>query len=597
MSSIIKTASLQRAESEAIYREYAGTEVLALAAVCLVNFFFALSCPALFDIDEGMHAAMAKTMVLTGDWVTPVFNGEPFFDKPALSNWLVAASFVVFGFTDFAARFPSALMGTGCVFLTFAIGRRFFGRNAGFLAALTLATSLLLIILSRMVVYDVTFTFFTTLSLYFICDALFGSRRKSAFLAFHASVALAVLTKGLLGLAVPGLAIAVLLLWSRDLARIREFRLVGGAMIIAVIVTPWYVMMELANPGYLDYFIVNQHLGNLLGNAGQSVARHPQPFFYYIPVLLLGLFPWSFLLPAALHGAWALRKQEAQLPTVFLLSWLVAGFLLFSYATSKLSTYILPLFPAAALLLGKYIAGILEAPQKRAWHLTTGLGAAATVILIPAFWVIANDGPEKLLEEDGFAWFDIRITVIVPTILTVLAFWFAWRNRPVLATAITATVAPLFFLIVWGLLMPDAFAFRSSAQIAAKYESLVPADQDLVFSDKMFDAAVYYIGRDARILRGRDELHDYLRQDQRVYVLARTDSDSLVDCAPDLAYVVFTVGNKQILSNVADNPVGEGLPMLPEVQCRDSRNGERLRRPEKGTKKVPDLFLRISPEK
>ena len=572
MSSVIETASLQCAESEAIYREYAGPEVLALAAVCLVNFFFALSYPALFDIDEGMHAAMAKTMVLTGNWVTPVINGEPFFDKPALSNWLVAASFLVFGFTDFAARFPSALMGTGCVFLTFAIGRRFFGKNAGFLAALALATSLLLIILSRMVVYDVTFTFFTTLSLYFICDALFGSRRRSAFLAFHASVALAILTKGLLGLAVPGLAIAVFLLWSRDFARIKEFRLVSGAMIIAAIVTPWYVLMELANPGYIDYFVVNQHLGNLLGSAGESVARHPQPFYFYIPILLLGLFPWSFLLPGALHGAWAVRKQEKHMPTVFLLFWLVAGFLLFSSATSKLSTYILPLFPAAALLLGKFAAGMLEAPPTKARQFTAALAAAAAVMLIPAIWVIATSIPEKLQRETGMEWLDIRITVIVPTILTVLASWFAWRNRRVLATAITAAVAPLFIFLIYALLIPDASAFRSSAQIASEYESLLPADQELVFSDKMFDAAVYYIGRDARILRGRDELHDYLRQDQRVYVLARTDSDSLVDCEPRLAYVVVTVGNKQILSNVADNPVGEGLPMLPEVECRDSRN-------------------------
>ena len=571
MSSVIKTASLQRAESEAIYREYAGTAVLVLAAVCLVNFFFALSYPALFDIDEGMHAAMAKTMVLTGDWVTPVFNGEPFFDKPALSNWLVAASFLVFGFTDFAARFPSALMGTGCVFLTFAIGRRFFGKNAGFLAALALATSLLLIILSRMVVYDVTFTFFTTLSLYFICDALFGSRRRSAFLAFHASVALAVLTKGLLGLAVPGLAIAVFLLWSRDFARIKEFRLVSGAVIIAAIVTPWYVLMELANPGYIDYFIVNQHLGNLLGSAGESVARNPQPFYFYVPILLLGLFPWSFLLPAAVLGAWTLRKQEAQIPTVFLVFWLVAGFLLFSYATSKLSTYILPLFPAAALLLGKFVAEMIEAPQKKARHLTAGLGAAATVILMPAIWVLASSGPEKLLEEDGFEWLNIRITVIVPTILTVLAFWFAWRNRRVLATAITAAVAPLFIFLIYALLIPDASAFRSSAQVASEYESLLPADQELVFSDKMFDAAVYYIGRDARILRGRDELHDYLRQDRRVYVLAQTDSGSLVDCEPRLAYVVVTVGNKQILSNKADNPVGDNPPALPQLECRDSQ--------------------------
>lgn len=572
MNRKIVAASLDSAAIGVKYSNIAWTEILALAAVCLVNFFFALNYPALFDIDEGMHAAMARTMVLTGDWLTPVFNGEPFFDKPALSNWLVAASFLVFGFTDFAARFPSALLATGCVFLTYAIGRRYFGANTGFLAALVLATSLLLIILSRMVVYDVTFTFFTTLTLYFACDALFGSRRRSSFLAFHASVALAVLTKGLLGFAVPGLAIAALLLCTSDLGRIREFCLVRGAMIIAAIITPWYLMMELANPGYIDYFVVNQHLGNLLGSAGESVARHPQPFHYYIPVLLLGLFPWSFLLPAAVQRAWTLRGKEAQLPTVFLGFWLVLGFLLFSFASSKLSTYILPLFPAAALLIGKFVAELIDAPQTKARQLTAGLGVAAAVVLLPAIWVLANGSPDKLLQTDGLDWLDVRMTAIVPAILTVLAFLLAWHNRRVLATAVAATVAPLLILFVFVLLVPGASAFRSSAQIGADYERLLPADQEPVFFDSMFDATVYYMGRDARVLRSLSELNDFMRQDQRVYVLAPTVSRFLVDCEPGIAYVVVTKANKQILSNKAANPDGDDLPRLPSLECPDSRN-------------------------
>jgi len=570
MSRIVETISPQRATRVDEFWENAGTQTLVLAAVCLAVFFFVLGYPALFDIDEGMHAAMAKTMVVSGDWVTPVFNGEPFFDKPALYNWLVAASFVVFGFTDFAARFPSALLGTGCVFLTFAIGRRFLGNKAGFFAAIVLATSLLFILLSRMVLYDIPFTFFTTLSLYFLCDALFGRQRKSAFLAFYVAMGLAVLTKGLLGLAIPGLAIAAFLLWTRDFARIRDFRLVSGALIIAAIVVPWYALMELANPGYIEYFVVNQHLAYLLGNAGDSAGRHPQPVYYHVVGLLLGLFPWSFLLPGAVYEAWLLRKQKAQAPTVFLLFWMVCTFVMFSSASSKLITYILPLYPAAALLLGKFFADMVDAPQKKRGHFTAALALPAAVLLMATTWVLANGAPEQLREETGFEWFDIRVTIIAPMILAVLAFWFAWCKRRALAFAVTSAVTPVLLLFVYTLLIPDAFAYRSSAQISATYESLLSADEKLVFSDKMFDAAIYNTGRDARILRGRDELHGYLEQEPRVYLLARTDSDSLVDCEPGLAYVVVTIGNKQILSNKAANPGGDDLPALPEVQCRVS---------------------------
>jgi 4-amino-4-deoxy-L-arabinose transferase-like glycosyltransferase len=455
--------------------------------------------------------------------------------------------------------------------LTFAIGRRFFGKTAGLLAAIVLATSVLMIILSRMVLYDITFTFFTTLSLFFICDALFGSRRKSAFLAFHVSVAFAVLTKGLLGIAIPGMAIAVFLLWSHDIARIKEFRLVSGALIIVAIVTPWCLLMEQANPGYIEYFIVNQHLGNLLGTAGDAVARHPQPFYFYIPLLLVGMFPWSFLLPSAVLNAWGARKQQEHNPAVFLLFWLVIGFLFFSSATSKLSPYVLPLFPAAALLLGRFVAGVLEAPPLKARQFTVALAIATTFILVPAVWLLATAVPEGMTEKTGIEWLDIRIAVIAPAVLTALAFFFAWQKHRLMATVATAVVAPLFVFLIYALCMPGAAAYRSSAQIAPEYDRLLPAGEDLVFSDRIFDASMFITGRNALVLGTREELFDYLKQDQRVYLLIRTVSRSLVDCEPGFAYVAVKLANKQVITNKAENPGGDSLPDLPEVECSVGR--------------------------
>lgn len=572
MRRIVEAISPLRATSADDFWKKAGIQTLVLAVVCITNFLFFLGYPGLFDIDEGMHAAIAKGMVLSGEWVTPVFNGEPFFDKPALYNWLVATSFVVFGFTEFAARFPSALLGSGCIFITFAIGRRFLGNKAGFFAAIVLATSLLFHLASRMVLYDIPFTFFTTLSLYFLCDALFGRQRRSAFLAFYAAMGLSVLTKGLLGIAIPGLAIGAFLLWTRDFARIKDFRPVSGAMVIAAIVLPWYVLMELENPGYIEYFVVDQHLAYLLGNVGDTVGRHPQPVYYHVVGLLLGMFPWSFLLPVAVYETWLLRKREAQAPAIFLLFWLVCTLALFSSASSKLITYILPLYPVAALLLGKYIADKVDAPQQQKGSFTASLAVPAAILLLAATWVLANGAPEQLREETGFEWIDIRVAVVAPMLLAVLAFWFAWRRRLALSFAVTSAVMPVFLLLVYTLLVPDVFAYRSSAQISATYESLLSEDELLVFSDKMFDAAIFYTGRDARVLRGREELRDYLKQDRRVYILALTDSDSLVDCEPGLVYRAHLLGNRQVLSNRATNPYSEDLPALPEIECRSSRN-------------------------
>ena len=142
------------------------TLVTLLVALCLVLFFFHLGARPLWDIDEGTHAATSKTMVLTGDWITPKHNGENFYDKPAMYNWLVAGAYEVMGFTELASRLPSAILGLACVFVTYLLGRGMFNPLAGFLGASVLATSLMFLIHARFVVHDIALAFFVTLALH-----------------------------------------------------------------------------------------------------------------------------------------------------------------------------------------------------------------------------------------------------------------------------------------------------------------------------------------------------------------------------------------------------------------------------------------------
>ena len=277
----------------------------ALIAICGLLFFTFLGVRDLWDIDEGMHAAIAQTMLLSGDWVTPIFNGEAFLDKPVLFNWVTAISFYLFGFTEFAARLPAALSGLGCVILTWQLGRQCYGERAGFLAGLILATTLEFMILSRVVQYDIPFTFFVTLALFCFARAVVDEdNRRFYFLGFYAAAALAVLTKGPIGLILPGLVIVVYLVTTARYSLLREMQILPGIVLFLAIVTPWFVLMERANEGYLEYFILKQHLGNFLGGEGAMKPRHPEPFNYYLPILLAGLLPWSALLPQSLVRAW-----------------------------------------------------------------------------------------------------------------------------------------------------------------------------------------------------------------------------------------------------------------------------------------------------
>lgn len=395
----------------AIKREY-----LYLASLLLVSsmmLFYGLGGRVLWDIDEGMHAVMAQNMLLTGDWVTPVFNGEPFYDKPVLFNWLCAISFSLFGFTDFAARLPAAVAGLGCVLLTYLIGRKLYHPMAGILAGLIMVTSLEFAVLSRMVQYDVPFTFFTTLSLYFLCCAIRDTHRRARnMLYFYVAAALAVLTKGPLGLFIPLLALGCYVVVGRRFRLLPDMQFPMGAAIIVAIVVPWYVLMERANPGYLQYFLTNQHLANVIGAVGDASPRHPEPFHYYVPVLFAGLFPWSIMLLQAL-------RRATRSMSVLLLIWIASIFAFFSLADSKLSTYILPAFPAAAVLLARYWYRFLEYPDERTRR---GMlfGAAIAFLLLTALagYTIVADPWIYWEQERGLDWTRVEILAAALAITT-----------------------------------------------------------------------------------------------------------------------------------------------------------------------------------
>jgi 4-amino-4-deoxy-L-arabinose transferase-like glycosyltransferase len=323
--------------------------VITLIVTCLILFFFGLGAVPIQDIDEAMHAATSKDMVLSGDWVTPRYNGENFYDKTPLYNWLAAISFLLFGFTEFAARLPAALLGSGCVLITYWLARRMFGPVVAFLSALVLATSAEYMVLSRVVVHDISLAFFVTLALtLFFVGYKNEKHRKPAFLFGYAALGFAVLAKGPVGVVLPMMIIGLFLICKGQLRFLKEMQIGWGLFIFLAVAAPWYILMSVRNPDYSEYFFLKQNIGSFLSQQ----SRHPKPFYYYIPVLMGGFFPWSLFLPLALFRALRSKTALHGDGTIFALIWFGVIFIFFSMASSKLGTYILPLFPAAALLVG-----------------------------------------------------------------------------------------------------------------------------------------------------------------------------------------------------------------------------------------------------
>ena len=341
-------------------------DLLLLVLVYLCLFGLRLGSSSLPNPDESRYAEIPREMLATGDWVTPRLNGVNYFEKPPLVYWLVAASEKIFGLNEWAVRTVPALFALGGVLLTYAATRRLYGRNAGLAAGLVLATSLLYFGLARILLLDMAVSVLMSAALF--CFVLgvrepAGARRRWLFHGLYASMALATLTKGLIGFLVTGAVMFVWLLVCNQWRRLRPLHLPTGALLFLAIAAPWHVLVALHNPTWLHRYFVYEHWERFTSPA----AGRQGAWWYFIPIVLLGLFPWTGFLGSALRdrlqGGWAARTKNAN--AWFFLTWIAFIFLFFSVSHSKLPPYILPIFPALAVLVGVGIARSLEANQPR----------------------------------------------------------------------------------------------------------------------------------------------------------------------------------------------------------------------------------------
>jgi len=298
-------------------------------------YFFGLTRTGLIGPDEPRYAAIGRAMAATGDWITPRLWGQPWFEKPALLYWMTAAGFKAGLGPDWAPRLPVALMSVAFLLYFFVVLRREFGGRAAWYSAAILATSAGWLAYSHVAITDLPMSAAFAAAMLL---ASFSEPRASASRSLLAGVllGLAVLAKGL----VP-LVLFIPALWFLR-HRIRDLAILFGAA--ALVATPWYALVTLRNGApFLEEFFWKQHFGRFLN----STLLHGRPFWFYIPVLLAGLFPWIPLL-ALLFNRRLYRDRRAQ----FLLAWFAWGFVFFSASRNKLPGYLLPLLPPLAALMG-----------------------------------------------------------------------------------------------------------------------------------------------------------------------------------------------------------------------------------------------------
>ncbi|MEA2600425.1 MAG: hypothetical protein QOF89_1417 [Acidobacteriota bacterium] len=493
---------------------------LLLAACAFLIFFAGLGTIPLLEPDEGRYAEIPREMLAGGDFVTPHLNGVLYFEKPPLYYWLNAGAMAVLGRTELACRLAGACLGLAGLGLAWALGRSMdagSGRGTGLLAAVLLGTAPLYVALARANIIDMTLAFFlgATLTCFWLAQEREKGERGERLLWYglFACAALATLTKGLIGFVIPGAVIFFYLLLTRRWRLLLRVPWLGGIALFLVIAAPWHVLAARRNPEFLWFYFVHEHLLRYT----TPEAMREAPFWYFVPVLLLGLLPWSGLLPAAatlFRRGWLRERPEL----VFLAVWASFVFLFFSASHSKLIPYVLPAcLPLAVLFALTLERAATEAGRTRAWA-RGGILVGAVVLValaLPFLWAALGRVPQYSPEVSP-----VLLAFALATLLAALAAAIlGWRTgldrRGVAALAFAAA---LFIGCIWAV-GPRVGRYRSSREIAGMLHArLRPGDE--VYSFRCYPQSLpFYLDREIGVVHFRTELGwgiDHLPPAERV---------------------------------------------------------------------------------
>ncbi len=438
-------------------------ELATLAAFCAFLFFFGLSSFGLVGPDEPRYAQVAREMLERNDWVTPTLYGQVWLEKPVLYYWGAQVSYRIFGVSDWAARLPSAVLVTLLVAAVYVFARRF-RPGAEMEAALITASSAAVLGFARGVSTDLPLA--STFGIGMLSWFAWQETQQRRWLAVcYFFLGLAMLAKGPVA---PFLAGAIVLVFA---AVRRDFKLgfrslwLPGIAIFLAVAAPWYVAVQLRNPEFFRVFIVEHNLARF----STDVFRHSQPFWFYLPVLLLGLMPWTAAVIAVVAEAlrdWRSGVRDSL--TEFLLVWAALPVVFFSIAQSKLPGYVLPAFPPLLLLAGVEMGRRLK--EGRRASLGFQLSHAALLGVVTGALLLV---PYAVLKPRPVVPNEAKIAALVIGVVMFVAVLVSLR-RVGLALLRLVTLAPVIVALAFLLRIegPVLDAALSTRPVAADLELL-----------------------------------------------------------------------------------------------------------------------------
>lgn len=543
-----------------------------LAVIAAALFFLNLGQAHLWDVDEAIFSQAAKEMFERGDYVTPYFNGQVFPDKPALMYWLMIGAYEIFGPTEFAARFWSAVFGIGSVLLTYRLGRLMFSPAVGFWAGLVLTTNLNFTVIARAATPDSFLTFFTALAVLVFVSGTAKARALSGdanernapwagqtrfeptwlcYVLLYAVMGLAVLTKGPVGVVLPTAILGMFLLamraepvkWSdapgwrarllnlgRWLASVFSPKLFArtvwsmrpltAIVVVLAVAGPWYVWVGIETGGqWTKGFFGVHNFGRFLN----AMENHRGPIFYYLIAVCIGFFPWSVLFGPSL---WHLQRQLRESSPwragyVLVCCWLAVWIGFFSLAGTKLPSYVVPAYPALALLMGSFVERWLREPAlltklwpRLAWGIVALVGIGMTVALpIVAHIYLDNE------------WF-LGAIGLVPLAAAIAGLLYCQRGQIRNALWTMAALGSAMILLLFSVAAGYVDQLQDSPMFARDISQHTPAgSQAAIASFHHFrPSLVFYVEQPIAKFESPDEVQKFFAEHPTTAFMLTTDS-------------------------------------------------------------------------
>jgi 4-amino-4-deoxy-L-arabinose transferase-like glycosyltransferase len=506
---------------------------IAVILLFLVVYVGSLFSPPLLDDADSTHAEAAREMYASGDWVTLHVNGVRYLEKAPMLYWLDAISYHVFGVNAFASRLPDTLATLALALLAWRWGRRAFGERAGVYAALFVVTTAGFYLFSRMQLPEPLLALFISASLYLFLTALEDGERWRWYFGY-ASVALAVLTKGLLALVVVGGTAVLFLAVSGEWRRWREFRLFTGLLLFFAIAAPWHILAGIRNERFFWFYFINEHVLRFLGRRYPKDYNKLPPLLYWT-LHLVWLFPWSAYLPVIVRDAKRdlLGSGEARFAHYTrLMCWIWAGLLLvfFAFSTNQ-EYYTFPVYLPVLLLIAGSLAREEKARPKSNWLIATtaaltAIGIAASAALIAGLWSsrniayvpdigtvlshnLKNDtlSMSHALDLTSSSFAALRLpaglAAFAMLVFPLLALGLRIRRKHFAATWSVALGMALF-LFAAHIALERFGPYLSSADLAAVISGQAkPSDKVMIYGDQAFGSSLlFYLKRPILLVNG-----------------------------------------------------------------------------------------------